>query len=1078
MRARFAYHGMQRLGWLLLVVTFILGGLSANALGANGWELVSTSNTTVRAGDDADVLIDLMNRTEAPSDGTPYAITVTLASGVTGISGADKNPFQGVGFDCGAGVLGASVITCSTSTVALSDVVAELLIRVSVDVSARERDIKTQRMAVSGGGLASASTADPITISATPPAFGIDGFDGRVTDAAGNAYTQAGGHPFDLSTDIDFNTATDDSPSPTTLQPTVGPIQPIEPIKDVIVDLPPGLVGNPSGLAQCTSGQLSNTEVTTARPLCPPTSQVGTATIVQNGGFLGNVAGPVPVFNLVPPPDRPALFGMNIAGSVIVLDTSVRTGSDYGITVTARNASEGVIVDGTHIDFWGIPFDASHDHERSCPGETGAGSGGPTCGVGNGQDAFFRQPTACTPSGVGLKTTVHADSWTQPGKFVEASFMSHLGVGYPFNPLDPTTPWGAEAGPDNCANVPFDARLDARPVAGTKAASPMALAVDLTIPQDDIGNRNAISQSDLKKAEVTLPEGVHVNASSADGLGACSSAQIALRSDDLPTCPEASKIGAVTIETPLLDQEIAGSVYLAKPFDNPFNSLVAVYLVASARGVVIKLPGEVRMDPTTGRITSTFDNNPQLPVSSVHLEFKSGPRAPLSLPNRCGTYTTHAVLTGWSGAVVSSDSSYTLTENAKGQPCPPKFTPGFSAGTKSNSAGSPSSFLLRLTRDDDDEILSGLTVHMPSGLTGKPASADLCSDADAIAHSCPAGSKIGDVTVGSGAGTNPFFITNGKAYFTGPYKGAPFGVAIDVPAVAGPFDLGTVLVRSALFVDKQNATIRIVSDPFPTILQGIPLDVRDVRVDVNKPDFFLNPTSCAKKKIDATIESTAGTKANVSDSYQASECASLGFKPRMVMRVGGRGHTRAGQTSPFTTTLTMPRSDQTNLRFVRVTLPETINARLNTIQDACTRAEFESDISKCAHAKAGTAVASTPLLRDPLKGTVYFVKNGNPIPDLFVALRGEVAFDLVGKISIVNNKLLRTTFATAPDVPVRSFTLRLLGGPSTASIGAVRNLCSKSSRRHKAQVDYIGQNGKVRQVDQVLQVAGCKKPRR
>jgi hypothetical protein len=534
-------------------------------------------------------------------------------------------------------------------------------------------------------------------------------------------------------------------------------------------------------------------------------------------------------------------------------------------------------------------------------------------------------------------------------------------------------------------------------------------------------------------------------------------------------------VGRVTIDTPLLDVPVTGSIYLAKPFDNPFDSLVAIYLVASAKGVVIKLPGQVAMNPTTGQITSTFDDNPQLPFSRLHLEFDSGPRAPLALPNRCGLYTTHADFTGWNGRTVSTDSSFTLNQNARGKPCPPQFSPGFSAGTASSSAGSTSSFALRLTRDDEDQALSGLSVTLPRGLTGKIAKADLCSDGQARAVSCPAGSKIGDVAVGAGAGSNPFFITNGRAYLTGPYKGAPFGVAIVVPAVAGPFDLGNVSVRSALFVDEKTAQVRIVSDAFPTILQGIPLDVRDVRVNVNKRDFFLNPTSCAVKTIAGTLISVQGAKANVSDRFQAADCASLGFKPRMSMRVGGRGHTRRGQTSGFTTKLTMPRRGQANLRFVRVTLPKTINARLNTINDACTRAEFESNVSKCSHAKAGTAVASTPLLRAPLRGSVFFVKNGHPIPDLFVALRGQVDFDLVGRITIPGGKRLATTFDAAPDVPIRSFTLKLLGGSRTASIGAAANLCSARSRRAKAEVDYIGQNGKVRQVEQALKVGGCGK---
>ncbi|HEU4700994.1 MAG TPA: hypothetical protein VFS37_00815, partial [Conexibacter sp.] len=997
---------LARLAFLALAVAALLAGGSGMALADQGWEIVSISNTTVRAGDELTYSIEVFDRTEAPSDGTPITVVLTLPPGMTGVSFEDVF----AGFDCGS-VTGLSVITCTSNGTASPDQRMRLLVTAAVDPGAS--GVKTAALDVSGGGLASASTADPVTISPVPPPFGIDAFDGRVGDSAGAAFTQAGGHPASLSTALDFNTATDTSPTPNPFQPIIGPNQPIEPVKDIIVDLPPGLVGNPSAADECTSGQLANAEVVTPRPLCPATSQVGTAEILENGSKLGNVLGPFPIFNMVPPPGVPARFGINVIGTIVVLDASVRTGSDYGLTVTSRNASAGVALVGAHLEFWGVPADPSHDLERSCPGQKApgdTGGGDPPCRSGAGLRPFFRLPTSCTAPGVGLTTTVRVASWFHPGDFKAASFESHVPPGYPFNPDDPSTPWGLPIGPNGCDRVPFDPTLNAQPLAGTRAAGPSAFAFDITIPQDD--NSDTVGQSDLRKAVVTLPAGVRVNPSSADGLGACTSAQIALRSDAAPSCPDNSKIGTVTIDTPLLDVPVTGGVYLATPFDNPFNSLVAIYIVASAKGVVIKLPGEVSLDARTRQITTTFDNNPQLPFSRLHLEFKSGPRAPMALPNRCGTYTTHAVLTGWNGRVVEQDSSFSLAENAKGRPCPPEFSPGFSAGTVSNSAGSSSSFLMRFTRGDEDQELSGLTVELPRGLTGRIARAELCSDAQAGADACPAGSRIGDVTVGAGAGSNPFFIESGKAYLTGPYNGAPFGVAIVVPAVAGPFDLGKVTVRSALFVDKHDATVRIVSDPFPTILQGIPLDVRDVRVDVNKPGFFLNPTSCAEKRITGTLTSTEGAKANVSDRFQAAECASLGFKPRMVMRVGGRGHTRAGQTSPFTTRLTMPQRNQSNVRFVRVTLPRTINARLNTINDACTRAEFESDIRKCAHAKAGSAVASTPLLRRPLRGSVFFVRNGNPIPDLFVALRGQVDFDLVGRISIVNNTLLRTTFAT------------------------------------------------------------------
>jgi hypothetical protein len=482
------------------------------------------------------------------------------------------------------------------------------------------------------------------------------------------------------------------------------------------------------------------------------------------------------------------------------------------------------------------------------------------------------------------------------------------------------------------------------------------------------------------------------------------------------------------------------------------------------------------MNAVTGQISATFDNNPQLPVSRVHVEFRDGPWAPLAAPKQCKSYTTHTELTGWNGRPpVSADSDFVMTENARGERCPSTFSPGFRAGTESNSAGKSSTLLMRFTRDDEDQELSGLTVKVPRGLTGRIAKVDLCTDSQARRDACPTGSQIGRVAVGAGPGTNPFYITNGRAYLTGPYKGAPFGASIVVPAVAGPFDLGTVTTRAAVFVDKHDATIRIVSDPLPTILQGIPLQVRDVRVSIDKPNFWLNPTSCAEKTVTARLTSTEGRTADVKDRYQAAECAGLGFKPRMAMRVGGRGHTHRGQTTGFKTTLTMPQRGQTNLRLVRVTLPQTINARLTVINDACTRAQFETDISKCAHAKAGTAVAATPLLRHALKGNVYFVKNGHPIPDLFVALRGQVSFDLIGRVTIPGGKRLATTFDAAPDVPIRSFSLRLLGDAKNASIGAAANLCSARSRRAKAELDYIGQNGKVRQVDQALQVAGCAK---
>jgi len=1042
-------------GTLLVAMLLLLGG-SAQALATVSWRVVSLSNTTGQPGTQLRYHIELTNTGDENTDGSTINLTMELPLGMTGVSAEIPDEWGGA-FDC-PGVVGANTITC-TGTPFFSARNNKPL-TITVDIAAGVSGLLTTLLDVDGGGASeTAHTADPIIVTSEALPFGIEAFDATATKG-GRLFNRAGGHPDTLTTSIDFNTHTDQNA-------VVGDVAPVEDVKDVTVELPPGLVGNPTGISECSQPELANGGFA-PRPLCPPTAQVGTV-IVRHG--LGSL-GPIPVYNMVPPPGVPARFAFNVNASIVVLDAHVRTGGDYGIGVTASNIPEALAIAGNSVTLWGVPSDPSHESERACPGEDYPYSGGPTCPSGAPRRAFFRNPTACVDPGR-VVTTLRIDSWQDPGDFKSASVIGHDSPGFPLNPID----WGRQAGVTDCGTVPFDPTLVAQPLAGATAGAPTGFGFDISIPQSDDPDVPA-SQSDLRKVTVTLPEGVRVSPSSADGLGACSSDQIALKSTVEPACPDSSKLGTVTIDTPLLDVPVTGGIYLAKPFDNPFNSLIAVYIVASAKGVVIKLPGQSVMNATTGQISATFDNNPQLPFSRIHVEFSGGPRAALVTPKRCGTYTTHAVLTGWNGRTVSSDSSFTLSQDARGKPCPSTFSPGFSAGTESSAAGSSSPFNMRFTREDEDQNLSGLTVHMARGLTARIARVDLCTDAQARANSCPSGSQIGRVTVGAGAGSNPFYITAGRAYLTEGYKGAPFGASIVVPAVAGPFDLGTVTTRAAVFVDKHDATVRIVSDPLPTILQGIPLDVRDVRVSVDKSGFWLNPTSCAEKTITATLTSTEGRTANVSDRFQAFDCASLGFKPRMTMRVGGRGHTRRGQTSAFTTTLSMPSKGQTNLRFVRVTLPQTINARLNTINDACTRAEFESDVKKCGHAVAGSATASTPLLRRPLTGSVYFVKNGHPIPDLFVALRGQVDFDLVGRISIVNNRLLRTTFETAPDVPIRSFKLSLLGGARSASIGAAANLCSARSRRAKAEVDYIGQNGKVKQVDQALKVAGCGKQKR
>ena len=776
----------------------------------------------------------------------------------------------------------------------------------------------------------------------------------------------------------------------------------------------------------------------------------------------------LPIFNVVPPHGVPARLGFNVLGTVVTLDGSVRSGGDYGFTGTVHNASEGAAVAGATVTLWGVPADPRHDFERSCPGQVPVYVGGPACTTEAPRRPLLRNPTSCTAPGVGLETTLSIDSWFHPGIFKTASSISHNPPAFPSPPSD----WGAPQGPTGCDLVPFSPSLSGTPDLAA-AGAPSAFSFDVTLPQSD--DPDAIATGDLKKAVVTLPPGLRTSASIAGGLKACSSAQVGLHSQADAVCPGASKIGTVTVDTPLLDDPLAGSIYLAAPHDNPFKSLLAVYLVARGPGVVLKLAGNVTPDPKTGRITTTFDSNPQLPFSKLHLAFKGGPRAPLSVPPTCGTHTTHAVLTSWSEKTVTSDSSFTVSGDGYGGPCTSSpFAPKLSAGSTSVKAGKHTSLKIRLTREDSDQDLSGLTVNTPKGLTGKIAGVPLCPAAQAKLGTCLASSRIGSVLTGAGAGPAPFYLP-GKVYLTGPYKGAPFGLSIVVPAIAGPFDLGTVVVRAQIRVDRHTAQLHVVSDPLPTILQGIPLQIRDVRVTIDRPKFMINPTGCDQKRVSATVTSAEGRVAHPSDRFQVGGCQKLRLGPKLKLAVGAKGHDHHGDSTPFTTTLTQTRG-QANLKSVFVSLPLTLNARLDVVNNACTQAQF--DAGHCEAARAGSAVAVTPLLAHTLRGGVYFVKDpakpAGSLPNLVVALRGQVDFDLTGKVTIPGGTRLATNFDAIPDVPISSFKLSLMSG-ANGPLGAAENLCTPHAKSATASVVMRGQNGTVISRNQPLTIHGCGK---
>jgi hypothetical protein len=1056
---------MRRLRWLAMLASLlVLAGWAARADAAPVWRITSTTETLAQSGRQFTFYVEVVNVGDVRTDGSTYTLTATLPDGMRGASA--------VNFNCPA-VVGETTIVCPTTATLNPNVKRQFALTVDVDGNAS--GVLTARFDISGGGAAApASTVDPVLVTPDPPfpPFGVDAFDAHVDrDAAGTALTQAGGHPYSASTSFDVTTARDPSPF-------VAALRPVEPVKDVVVDLPPGFIGNPHGVARCTAPELAITQgSTTATPLCSSASQVGTAFVRHSGqGEASNTIGPLPLFNMVPPPDAPARLGFNAFGTIVTIDVRVRSDSDYGITATVKNASEGLALIGSTVTLWGDPSDPSHTPERACPGERNPWDNGPSCTSSAPSAAFLRNPTSCNPNpDVGLTTTVSVDSWFNPGVFQQATSESHLPPGYPFAPAD----WGLPRGPDGCENVPFDPKLDGQPLAGSKAGQPAGFAFDLTLPQTDAFN--SIGESDLKKAVVTLPEGVRVNPSSADGLAGCSSAQIGLRSTADATCPDASKLGDVTIETPLLEDPLTGGVYLATPFDNPSRSLVALYIVVRGQGVTIKVAGSAQMDPVTGQITATFDENPQAPFSRLRLQFDSGPRAPLTLPNRCGTFTTHAELTGWNGRpAVSSDSSFTVSES-----CPGGFSPTLNAGTDNPLSGAHSPFALQVKRSDADEEISTLDTTLPQGLSAVLKGVTQCPESALAAFPnppvagqgatelasphCPAASQVGKVIVGAGAGTNPFYVDTGKAYLAGPYRGAPLSLAFVTPAVAGPFDLGNVLVRAAAHIDPVTAQVTAKADPLPQALQGIPLDIRDVRVHMDRPNFMLNPTSCDPMSVDASLISTEGTAASARDRFQLAECSRLGFKPRLTFSL--RGKTNRGAHPAFTAIL-KPRAGDANISKVSVALPKSEFLDQAHIRTVCTRAQFAS--STCPRgAIYGFATVTTPLFDQPLRGPVYLRSSSNLLPDLVPDLRGPaelpIRIESAGRVDEVNGGI-RNTFDFVPDAPFTKFVLRLKGG-NKGLLQNSRNICRQAFR---ATVKMGAHNGKIHNFKSELK-ANCGK---
>jgi hypothetical protein len=607
-------------------------------------------------------------------------------------------------------------------------------------------------------------------------------------------------------------------------------------------------------------------------------------------------------------------------------------------------------------------------------------------------------------------------------------------------------------------------------------------------------NTVPLSSAHLKDTTVTLPEGMTLNASAAAGLDGCSEAQIGLIGTGFPapnpihftdtpqSCPDASKVGTVEVRTPLLKDKLReGAVYLAEPYQNPFGSFMAIYLVIEDEhtGTTAKLAGEVSPDPNTGQLTTTFTNSPQLPLEDVELHLFGGPRAALKTPLTCGKHTTTSTLVPWStpeGETVHPSDSFLTSVAAGGSGACPQTEaqapnkPAFNAGTIAPQAGAYSPFVLRIARQDGSQRLKAIDTTLPKGLSGKLAGVPYCPEA-AIAQakareapnqgaaeqaspSCPAASELGAVTVGAGAGVTPFYA-QGHAYLAGPYKGAPLSLVVITPAVAGPFDLGAVVVRTALQVDPETAQIHAVSDPLPQIIQGVPLNVRSIAIDLSKPGFSLNPTSCDPMQVLGSATSALGASAALSNPFQVGGCKALKFAPKLALSL--KGATKRGSHPALKAVVTYPKaSGYANIASAQVTLPRGEFIENSHFKTICTRVQFAADT--CPKGSIyGFARATTPLLDKPLSGPVYLRSSSHQLPDLVVSLGGQVEVVVAGRVDTGKGGGLRNTFEATPDAPVSKFVLEMQGGKKGLLVNS-ENICRKPQR---AIASFTAQNGKV-----------------
>ncbi len=1103
-------------------------GASAAVAGAEvpstpHWNLEARpAPTNLQPGEEGMVVVTATNNGDTTTSGTTE-VKEKLPSGVeatgvqTAVKGHRNSPTRQVP-TCSKKT--GPEVACSSSVPVLpyEELVLEIRVHVVSEPPAAAGESST---VVTGGGAREAKLERLISMSGAPTNFGVESYELTPETEDFEPDVQAGSHPFQLTTTFNLDERFErEAGNLNETLPAASGLQ-----RTLEFKLPPGLIGNVNAVEQCTSEEFGSHGEEEPNA-CPNDTVVGVASATVNiENTVHFTTFTVPIFNLVPEePGEPARFGFTVDHVPVILDTTVRTGDDYGVTVSVHTTSSAVQILGSTVTFWGVPADSRHNASR-----------GWSC-LEYGTEAYQHEnpcelnlksqqpkPLLLLPASCGaLTSTVEGDAWG--GEPLVGPTGSHVVSGE-----NPTVLGGCESLP------PFEPSIEVHPET-ERASTPTGLTVQVKVPQETTLESTlegaGRAEPDIESTTLVLPEGLQASPAAASGLATCSvpaagfigelnkatlerehtDAELEEQTGEAletelgsqgfkataASCPKEAKIGTVNIKTPVLKEELVGSVYLASQDTEPFASPLVLYIIAEepTSKVLVKLAGEVKMDAVTGQLTSVFRKTPQTPFETLTLHLTGGERASQSTPARCGeNYSATATFHTWSSPVAtgakSNPAEFKITSGPGGGACPGTtlpFAPGFQAGSTNSQAGAFTPFTLTINKPDGQQSLQSITAQLPPGLAAEIGAVTPCGNPQALEAlptltstepPCGRESEIGSTTSSSGLGGEPETL-KGKLYLTQGVDGAPFGLLAATEAKAGPFNLGWVYILSTITVNETTAAVTTKTiKPIPTILDGVPVQLKQINVTVERPGnapFQFNPTNCGKMEVSGTLTGAEGASDPVSYPFYASNCASLPFAPKLTASVVGQGSKLGGTT--FSVKIESPGIGQANIHKVDLTIPGVLPSRLTTIQKACLEAVFNANPASCDEGSViGEGIVYTPVFKNPLRGPAYLVSHGGAaFPDVEFVLQGEGVRILLDGKTDIKNKVTYSRFETAPDAPFTKFETIFPAGPHSALTPSVPesenfNLCKQ---KISLPTEITGQNGAFISETTKVAITGCK----